>query len=604
MSTYGRPPSSSAANRPSSRAGTSWGRGASNAPIGLGGNPAMPPKTGIAVPGTTGVLLPPSTASRRPGTSMRTAMGSDRPGTQQGVGGMPKTSYQGSGRVVQDRSYWMGELKQRLGALGTELGKIHNDMDSLEHENAGFVTMEKRAQGLGDELRDLQGQLGDYNMLLDKLHSDADLEEVQRQAAVLVIKNDADQQAVDGLFMERQDKEQKIKELELQIKTEKDRAADRIAQLEPTSHSAWMQFEAQSSTLLASISQQQSKLTAAQIKRTYLEDQVKLDPVRQQMWALQEKRAFFQAKLRDLTGNGSGPGAAPTDLDSKEAILDDIKRSNTEIANMERTLADLTKEHNRLAAELQAATTAASDDKAAKYEELVKKDAEMQAFLDAFPEQHGNIVGQLTTAQNESAVLLEEIRSLAAPPAGTPSDLRRMAGDLKDKEKELATAESTFVAVQAERERMLGDLQRIDQLDTKIVGELAAAQARVAALTADLAKFDRVDEISKSVVAQRDEAAAQVAGLQQQRTWAKMAVTLVATRVDIKRAQLAENDTARQLVALESKWRAAESSVSAMRQQVAERAAEADYASSRTELTALVHECLLQNQKLAKQVAI
>ena len=47
--------------------------------------------------------------------------------------------------------------------------------------------------------------MGDYNMVFDKLHSDADLEEVQRSAAACAAKNEREQQAVDALFMERQE---------------------------------------------------------------------------------------------------------------------------------------------------------------------------------------------------------------------------------------------------------------------------------------------------------------------------------------------------------------------------------------------------------------
>ncbi|KAI9189968.1 hypothetical protein H9P43_001401 [Blastocladiella emersonii ATCC 22665] len=596
---YGRPPSSSAANRPGTRSGTSWGRGVTAAGGGLGG--VIPPKTGTGI-GTRAGMMPPSTSMLRPGTSLRApTMGGDRPGTQQGVGGMPKTSYQGSGRVVQDRSYWIGELKQRMNQLGAELNKIHNDMGVLERENNSFVTLEKRAQTMGQELRDLQGQLGDYNMLIDKLHSDADLEEVQRNANEFKMKNERDQQAVDALFMERQEKEAKLKELEHQIRAEREQAAARITQMNPAAREQWNNLEAENAALLTEMAQQQAQLTSQQAQQAHLERGLQQDPARMRVWTLQEKKASIQTKIKEIqspsTGSGEGGGGIAS-LDSKEAILEEIKRCNTEIAHMEGTLAEFAKEQARLAQEMQQLEAGISDEKAAKFEELVKKDREMQAFLDTFPDQAGDAATKLEQAQTDSLALLAEIQSLAVAPLGTPGDLRKLAGDLKEKEKELSTAEKTFAYVQQERERLLGDLSRIDQLETKIQGELAAAKARLEAYHADMAQFDRVDTIRAELETRRESLLATVAELRRRRAWAKLSLTAQTTRHEVKRTQLQENDTHRQLTALETKWRNVEAANSSARQQLAERAAESDYAPTKAEVLALVAECLDQNAKM------
>ncbi|ORZ39347.1 hypothetical protein BCR44DRAFT_137580 [Catenaria anguillulae PL171] len=600
MSMYGRPPTSSAANRPTSRIGTSWGRGA--APTTAAGTPAgfgVPPRTG-------GAMMPPTTARMvRPGTSsLRNPSIMDRPGTQQGVGGMPKTSYGmpgGSGRAVQDRSFWVGELKQRLALVNGEINKMISDIGALERENTGYAALEKRGQALGDELRELQGQLGDYNMLFDKLHSDADLEEVQRSAAACAARNEREQQAVDALFMERQEKERKIKELEQELKAGKDRAADQVAKLDASARDKWTNLESTLATLQADISTHQSQLTTLQSHRAELESTLHQDPTRMQVWTLQDRKHQLATKLVDLQSppTSSDTGAV---LDTKEAILDEIKRCTGEIAHMERTLADLAKDHARIAQDIAQLEAHAASDKAAKYDELVKKDKEMQAFLDAFPAQHAEAAQALAQVQNEHLQLLSDIQalSMSAPAASgaTPADLKRMAGDLKEKEKELATAESTVAHVAVERERLVADLQQIDQLEGKIAMQLAAAKDRILQLKAELDKFAKVDEAKVELTCVRDALVAEANKLREAAKWARLAVTAQATRVEVKRGQLAENDTFRTLAALEAKWRGLEMSNSGVRAQVAEKAAEADYQAVREEVGKLVDECLGQNAKM------
>ncbi|KAJ3108462.1 Intraflagellar transport protein 74 [Phlyctochytrium planicorne] len=155
---YGRPPTGSLANRPSSR--LSAGQG----------------------PGATVV---------------------DRPMTQQGLGGM-RTSTMGTGRQVQDTTYFQSELRHKINLLNAEINKLNNEADNITKENSNYATFEKRADTLAQELRELQGQLGDLNTLVDKLHTDSDLADIERHCSQLKAKNERETQILDEIFSHRQ----------------------------------------------------------------------------------------------------------------------------------------------------------------------------------------------------------------------------------------------------------------------------------------------------------------------------------------------------------------------------------------------------------------
>ncbi|XP_031732636.1 intraflagellar transport protein 74 homolog isoform X1 [Anarrhichthys ocellatus] len=156
------------------------------------------PPSGIGRPlSRSGSVLPgavrPLTAVRPPPTAIRVATGmvpgtsghpgmrggipiatpgvlsaqikvTDRPVTQQGLSGM-KTGMKGPQRQILDKSYYLGLLRGKINELTTETSKLHKEIDNYNQENSVYLSYEKRAEGLAAEIKDLQGQLADYNMV-------------------------------------------------------------------------------------------------------------------------------------------------------------------------------------------------------------------------------------------------------------------------------------------------------------------------------------------------------------------------------------------------------------------------------------------------------
>jgi intraflagellar transport protein 74 len=88
-----------------------------------------------------------------------------------------------------------------------------------------------RADGLAQELRDLQGQLGDLNTLVDKLHTDSDLADIERQQTQLKSKNHRESQILDEIFAQRQQKENLVRDVEKSIEEERRKAEAQINEL-------------------------------------------------------------------------------------------------------------------------------------------------------------------------------------------------------------------------------------------------------------------------------------------------------------------------------------------------------------------------------------
>ena len=157
--------------RPGSRGG--------NMPGTSGG---MPPGTGLR-PGSGMSRKPPGTGRLRtgvapsgPGTEAAQGVALsasisvlDRPVTGQGVMGM-KSQGLGTGRLVEDNSYYIGLLRKKITDVCTETRKLRTEIEQQSKDNSSYTQLEKKYETLSKEKERLEGQLADYNLAMDKVN--------------------------------------------------------------------------------------------------------------------------------------------------------------------------------------------------------------------------------------------------------------------------------------------------------------------------------------------------------------------------------------------------------------------------------------------------
>ncbi|KAG7218566.1 hypothetical protein INR49_020190 [Caranx melampygus] len=122
--------------------------------------------------------------------------------------------------------------RSKINELTTETGKLHKEIDNYNQENSVYLSYEKRAEGLAAEIKDLQGQLADYNMLVDKLNTNTEMEEMINDYNFLKAQNDREAESIDSIFTERREREEAIKAVEEEIRRER-QVADEVVQSMP-----------------------------------------------------------------------------------------------------------------------------------------------------------------------------------------------------------------------------------------------------------------------------------------------------------------------------------------------------------------------------------
>ncbi|KAL2781632.1 intraflagellar transport protein 74-like protein isoform b [Daubentonia madagascariensis] len=329
---------------------SSVARPVSRGGIGLTGRPhsgIRPPSGNIRV--ATG--MPPGTA--RPGSrggpigtggvlssQIKVA---DRPVTQQGLSGM-KTGMKGPQRQILDKSYYLGLLRSKISELTTEINKLQKEIEMYNQENSVYLSYEKRAETLAVEIKEFQGQLADYNMLVDKLNTNTEMEEVMNDYNMLKAQNDRETQSMDIIFTERQAKEKQIRSVEEEIEQEKQAADGIIKNMSPEKQVKYIEMKTTNEKLLQELDTLQQQLDSLNMKKESLETEIAHSQVKQEAVLLHEKLYELESHREQMIAEDKSMGSP---MEEREKLLKQVKEDNQEIASMERQLTDIKEKINQ-----------------------------------------------------------------------------------------------------------------------------------------------------------------------------------------------------------------------------------------------------------------
>lgn len=125
----------------------------------------------------------------------------NRPVTNQGIA----VNNLGSnpGRQVYDRNYYINKLKERLQLIYGEIENFKKKGDEITKEQHVYNKLENRFEDLRKEVRNLEGQLADYNLTIDKIRVNTRPEDVHNAYVHVKAQNEKFKSELDQVFLER-----------------------------------------------------------------------------------------------------------------------------------------------------------------------------------------------------------------------------------------------------------------------------------------------------------------------------------------------------------------------------------------------------------------
>ncbi|XP_060765756.1 intraflagellar transport protein 74 homolog [Neoarius graeffei] len=353
--------------------------GTARPPVGV-----RPPQTAIRagtgmVPGTGH----PGTRAATPGVLSAQIKVTDRPVTLHGLSGM-KTGGKGPQRQILDKSYYLGLLRSKINELTTENSKLQKEIDVFKQQNLVYWSYEKSAKSLAGEIKDLQGQLADYNILVDKLNTNTEMDEVMNEISILKVQNDREAQRIDAIFTKRRKKEDLIHAIKEEIEREK-AADDIVKKMPPEKQAKYAEKKAVNEELLQELAAHQDELDALMARKETLEAELEHSQVKQEAMVLYERLHELELCQNALQAEHN---SMISPQEEKEHMLKQMKEDNQEIASMEWQLTETREKINRLMEELQQLDMDLEDDQGEqtqKYKELQVKEEEIDTYLEMLP---------------------------------------------------------------------------------------------------------------------------------------------------------------------------------------------------------------------------
>ncbi|KAK7485298.1 hypothetical protein BaRGS_00023397, partial [Batillaria attramentaria] len=501
----------------------------------------------------------------------------DRPTTQQGLGGM-KTAARG-GRQVQDKTYYLGLIRSKINDLNAEIVRLTKEIENASDENSSFLAYEKRAEALASEIRDLQGELGDYNTLVDKLTTDEDIQDVEFDCNNLKSQNDRESKKIEELFDIKKQKEDQIQLLETEMDQERRMADNLVNDMEPEMRQRYMKLKDLNEHLLRQLENGQQELDQLNSRIDSLQEELSQSQVKQEAVRLYDQLHELELKRNSLQEEARERGSP---AEERERLLKQVKEDNQEIASMDRQVRDL---HEKIDAMREEITQLDLDieenqgERNQKYKELKKREESMDEFLNTFEENKAHELRKIMEVETNITALLEHMsrnmgRFTNLP---TPKDLMTMKEDLEFKEDEMKKSEMTTIELAAQRDKLQQDIQKMDQFEEKLKEERGVLEQRVQSMEKELETYSDLDKLRADAEGKKRKLMEDRVILQRRRDTFKKLMQQLTMRYEGLKTQLNENETFTQLSNLEKKWQHHEQNNFSMKEFISARTMECDY---------------------------
>ncbi|XP_041871237.1 intraflagellar transport protein 74 homolog isoform X2 [Corvus kubaryi] len=586
MASSNRPPTA----RSSSRAGvglTSSSRPASSSRTPSAGRigTAMPPST--ARPGSRGGSLTPG------GVLSSQVKVADRPVTQQGLSGI-KTAMKGPQRQIMDKTYYLGVLRSKTNELTTEINKLQEEVEMYKQEKSVYLSYEKRAEALAGEIKDFQGQLADYNMVLDILNTSTDMAEVIRDYNMLKVQNDRDTQSMDKIFTERQVTEKLIQAVEEDIKREKVVADDIMKDTSQENQAKYMEMKAANEKLSQELIVQQQELDALNVEEESLRAEIAHSGVKQ-------KAVQMYEKLHELKEHRDKMIAEDKNVESpqeeRERLLNQVKDDSQKIASMERQLAEVKGKIDHFKKVIQRLDMDLENHRGEenwKYKELKKREESMDNFLETFEDVKSQELERKAQIEANVVALLEltsrNLNHMKQISSVTNQELKIMQEDLTFKSNEMQKSQSTAKSLITESQKLQMDLQKMELLEGKMVGELASLKDKIEQTKAELEIYNNLPALKASGEEKKKKLQDDKEKLTKCSHAFKKIMEHLNAQYETLKKELQENETHSQLTNLERKWQHHEQNNFMMKEFIATKSQESDYQPIKKNVKKLVKE--------------
>ncbi|EAS01313.2 intraflagellar transporter-like protein, putative (macronuclear) [Tetrahymena thermophila SB210] len=449
----------------------------------------------------------------KPGTAMRGEFGFnagqaanlkivDRPVTKGGMMGI-STKPQTQGRAIQDRGYFMTLLRNKISEIQNEIKVFKDKIEQIQQDNTTYNSLQKRFDDLIKEVRNLEGQLADYNLASDKQRSKTRPEEIHNMYQHIKLQNQRKADQLDEIFLERKRQEEEIQKLEMRIHEINQQAEQKITELDPEQRQEYENLLQENRQLNNDINLQRNELEEINIKLQQTESRLNIDSqklkgkyLKEQIIELERKREDLELQLNEA--NLSFPEA-------RDKLKARVAEDNALLAQTEKRTKEIQKNidnYEKRIREINAELNGGAEREAQKqkYEIIYQKDKEMNDFIQNYQQFREREIEQINSIEQNIITLLENSSKILSLTGNLPSqaDYTQIIGNFKFQEGMKENSENTLVMIEKQVETLKESLKQLETLEEKLAQKKEKQVKLLEQWNTDIdTKYNRIDQFKR-----------------------------------------------------------------------------------------------------------
>uniref|UniRef100_T1KAU0 Uncharacterized protein n=1 Tax=Tetranychus urticae TaxID=32264 RepID=T1KAU0_TETUR len=385
-------------------------------------------------------------------------------------------------RMVQDKTYWMGILRAKMNELTMEIAVLSKECDSMSTEEARLNMWQRKAETLARELKTATLELSVYNDYWDRLRIGETSSDVLEDINGIKSENQELSEQLESKYKEKKAKEdemlsdeQEIQKIESEWSVLKKQFTseqkERFEELENINRSLTLEADRLEDRII--------KLTERKRTLEELNGSENSSIRKEVLNGLNRLRELERQKNDLITDQSTG--------DERSRLLAQVRRDNKEISILE----SRSEEIRRIIEDQQASLRAYEDKETAeKFRDLKKKESTIDAFLVDFSDNLNKELEKMTVLGESIADLVEKssqyirfIETLKGGHDGAPSS---------------SGSDSRLTLIDEKRKLKL-DLNKIDQLESKINSELESLRTKIDTLIKDIDLYGNLEGLRDGI---------------------------------------------------------------------------------------------------------
>eukprot|EP00814_Leptocylindrus_danicus_P004161 CAMPEP_0116031846 /NCGR_PEP_ID=MMETSP0321-20121206/17798_1 /TAXON_ID=163516 /ORGANISM="Leptocylindrus danicus var. danicus, Strain B650" /LENGTH=503 /DNA_ID=CAMNT_0003507131 /DNA_START=321 /DNA_END=1833 /DNA_ORIENTATION=+ len=382
-------------------------------------------------------------AEARPATG---AGGLARLNTQSKISGQPG----GYGRQVQDTSYFVGLLSNKINAITTEIDKLRTESENIVTESKHDKKLEWKAKKLATEVQLLEDSLADYNLAADKGRSGETEERIRTKAPEKLHQYLELLETRRRCQQEMQRKIEGLNKLRQQLQAAQSRLNSNRYRIEYT------QEERNNELLAKALQQARERIEISKLGPKDAHERILIKVKEVQVQTKEFDRNSFEVKA-----------AIQRLKDEKQRLLIELNELETISHNFE-----------------------------SKNHRILETDNEMTKVLSTFESEKTKFLEKQVIMQSNIAALLDFIsQGIKMSTEDLPSKerLKEVKNEVTFKAKQLETSQQTTMRLQDQKMKRIQELEKIDSLEDKIELELPQLQTQINSMKAKIVEFEDVN---------------------------------------------------------------------------------------------------------------